>query len=149
MLLVDGGLSAGRLPLDYAINAGCTHIFVVSTDKKTAPEKYKRKAYERFGAARFTKDYPYLGQNYWSGFKKHIEVMKLIGRIEAGDLLEPRVEVIRSADKFIPSSVERNPRKLYIAAQAGRQAVLEVFKPYGLKIDQSLGLRLPRLATSP
>lgn len=142
MHLVDGGLSAGRVPLHEAIETGSTHILVLATDKSTAANSYKRQLREKVVARQLRKKYPVLSKNYWRGHDYHQEVLKLLD--EGGNEDGPVIEVIRTPDQYIPSQTETNPTKLYTAAKAGEWAMMNVLKPYGLKRDPKVSVRPPR-----
>jgi predicted patatin/cPLA2 family phospholipase len=144
MLLMDGGITAGRLPIQESIADRCTHIVVVSTDRQTNPELYKRKLEEKLAVRAIRKQYPHLAQRYWTGIDRHIEALHLLQEAEGDEITLPRIDVIKADGAFIPKSMETNPQKLYVAAKAGEEAVLKAFKPYGLKRKLDSTVRLPR-----
>lgn len=146
MLLVDGGISAGRVPLSEAIAAGCTHILVLATDKSDLVSKYKRDYREKFAARMIRDQFPTLAQHYWRGHDYHHQVLKLLDN-PPDQSQTPVIEVVRAPNRSIPSSLETNPLKLYLAAKAGEWAVDNAFKAFGLKRDPRITVRPPRKLT--
>jgi predicted patatin/cPLA2 family phospholipase len=144
MLLMDGGITAGRLPIQEAIADGCTHILVVSTDKEVNPELYKRNLVEMLALRAIRKRYPVLAQRYWNGVDRHIEALELMQAAAYSLTKKPRIDVIKVNKAFIPKAMETDPHKLYIAAKAGEEAVLQTFQPYGLKKKLDSTVLLPR-----
>ncbi len=144
MLLIDGGVTAGRLPIQEAVADRCTHIVVVSTDRVTNPELYKRKFEEKMAVRAIRKQHPYLASKYWAGIDRHVEALSLLQELSGNESAIPRVDLIKVAYPFIPRSKETDPHKLYVAAKAGEEAVLRAFKPFGLKRLFDSTVRLPR-----
>jgi predicted patatin/cPLA2 family phospholipase len=143
-LLIDGGVAAGRVPLEQAIEAGCTHILAVVTDRNMRPEEQVRSSLEKFAAAILCRQFPELRSQYWEGHEIHRRTIEKLRCAEFGELQEPKIQVVRIADELIPDRTGTDPAKLYAAAQAMEQVTLELFKPYELKRDGSVTTRPPR-----
>ena len=141
LFLVDGGLSAGRVPLHEAIDAGCTHVLVLATDKSPFPDHHRRSNREKLAARFVSKEFPELAQRYWDGHDYHLEVLEALATNNTGGVI---VDVVRPDERYIPSQIETNPKKLFYAAKAGEAAMLEALKPFGLKRNPWLAVRAPR-----
>lgn len=140
---VDGGVSAaGRVPLRRAIASGATHILVFWTDK-TTESGYPKSQKEKFAAWWLKRHHPELAANYWAGHSEHLATIDLIAQTEKSQQGLPLIEVIRVPDNQIPSSQETRPDIIYLSSLAGRAAVLKVFEPYGLPIDENIRLLSP------
>jgi predicted patatin/cPLA2 family phospholipase len=144
MLLMDGGITAGRLPVQEAIEDGCTHVLVVSTDKEIDPMLYKRKIEEVIAHRAIRRRYPLLAQSYWYGIGKHRDSLRLIKQAEDKGITIPKIDVIKADKAYIPSSRETDPHKLYLAAKAGEEAVFHAFKQVGISRQTDSTVRLPR-----
>lgn len=144
LLLMDGGITAGRVPLQEAIADGSTHVLVVSTDRVTDPELYKKKLEEKIAVRAIRRQFPFLADRYWAGLERHVETLHLLKLAEAGELTTPQIDVIKADPAYIPRSMETNPYKLFLAAKAGEEAVLRAFQAHGLNRDTGKTVRLPR-----
>lgn len=125
---IDGGVSdAGRVPLQKAIDDGCTDILVCLTEKDK-PSNYPLPLIERWICFRMGRKYPQLARNYWHGHNTHRRTIDLLKKSELGLFNEPRIEIIRVVDeRLIPRSWETRPDRLKLAAQAGYNALMGRF----------------------
>jgi predicted patatin/cPLA2 family phospholipase len=144
--LVDGGVAAGRIPLEQAIHAGCTHILVMVTDKNIPVAQMQRSKQERFAVKRLLRQYPDIEPvRYWHGHEIHKQTTAKLRQAESGGLQKPKITVVRIPDALITGSNETDPNKLFRAARAGEEVMHKLFQPYDLKRDTSITVRPSRI----
>ncbi len=145
LLAVDGGVSrAARIPLNMAINDGCSHILIFASEKKYDEHEYRISLEEKVAALAIRQKYPALAEHYWEGHNAHQDTLSLLREIEDGEIHHPKVDIIWADDQFVPKQRETNPRNLYLAAVAGRQAAAKAFEEFNLIEDPAIKLRPPK-----
>lgn len=125
---IDGVVSdVGRVPLQKAINDGCSDILVCLTEKDK-PSNYPLPLIERWIQFKLRQKFPELARNYWNGHNTHRNTLDLLKKSEEGLILVPRIEVVKVTDeRLIPRSWETRPDRLKAAAKAGYGALMNRF----------------------
>lgn len=122
---IDGAVSdAGRVPLQKAIDDGCSDILVCLTEKDKS-SNYPLPLIERWIQFRLRKRFPELARNYWNGHNTHRYTLDLLREAEDGLLSYPKIEVVKVKDeRLTPRSWETRPDRLKLAARAGYDALM-------------------------
>lgn len=125
-LYFDGGIALGGIPLDHAIDAGCTHILIFATGKinQRGGNPKNNLAY-RFLSTRL---HPELRTIFWQGREKDRVTLQKIQDAIGGSMLHPKIEVVAVEDNsLIPGMIETNPQKLKAGRDAGYSAAERFF----------------------
>lgn len=127
MLYFDGGIALGGLPLDHAIDAGCTHILIFATGKinQRGGNPKNNLAY-RFLSTRL--QHQELRTLFWQGREKDRTTFQTIHNAVNGVISYPKIEVVEvEDDSLIPRMVETNPQKLRNGWLGGYKAAEKFF----------------------
>lgn len=135
-LLMDGVASTGGIPLQEAIDDGCTHILSMLT-KPQAKALKVRPVTDRIAAAVLRRQgYPILADKFIQIAQKYNETIELIERSN-GYIKRPsgediRIDVLRAKD--VISRVEKRVKVLERAAQNSYQDTLKTFRNFNLPL---------------
>ncbi len=133
----DGGAVMSTIPLQAAIDDGCTHILALLTQ----PAGYKQKegSLERYAlSAILWHRFPALSRSILDYFKRYNAALETIRQAQESGFTGPRIEAIRLLEARGISRLEQNPTVLYTGAKRGFEAIMNKFAPYNLPVDTDI-----------
>lgn len=137
----DGALLIGSVPVQQAIDDGCSHILTLLTTRQGEAVP-PRSIYDKLAGYVLWLRHPKLAKHYGDGYKNYVANLGLIQEAKKPNSHLPQIEAIQvPADGAQFHLLSTDQTLLYQGARDGFTVIYEAFRGYDLRIDQSKFLR--------
>lgn len=133
----DGAVLAAGIPLQKAIDDGCTHILVLQTKPQGTQKITPSRQDWLITQVLRRRGFNVLADHYWEGFDLYNKSLAQIRYSTQHPTTLPIIQPIQPLGLEI-NRLETRPQVLFEGAKDGFDVFMEVFRPYCLEFDKSV-----------